>query len=65
MIKNNECNKIKEEIEEILKVKLESDYFDFNGRVYSVEYDESEGTAVIKVGVHIVDDDDYVGFECY
>ena len=57
----------KEEIEKRLKDILHEILRGYNQEdsIVSIDYDEEKRECTIKMNVHIVDRDDYIGFGCY
>lgn len=57
----------KEEIEKRLKDMLHEILRGYNQEdsILSLEYDEEKQECTVKMNVHIVKEDDYIGFGCY
>jgi len=54
----------KEIVEDLVEQEL-NELLDFNGKIYSVEYDEKTNIATVKLDVHIVEEDNYIGLRSY
>ena len=60
-------NKTKEEIEKRLKDMLHEMLRGYHQEdsILSLEYDEEKQECTVKLSVHIVEEDDYIGFSVY